>query len=240
MPELAPAALVVTPLHARLLVVHSYCSDVEAFEEVHEDLRLVDLHCLPFPRVTVPISWGSLSLLLKVNEAVGFVLIVLDVVGNHEQGLILVVLEGDHLHDHPAAAPAGLHALLLQVFHLLGEKVDVGDEMPLDITDRRRLYVLNPPHYQHPFPQLIKTLKVEDALSDGLHEVFPLEDVGCCGVLRDCLEIDRLVEDQRAEAEDVERWVSLLRLDVAREDSFLSAVDVVDAEDIDSAIVDDD
>ncbi len=185
-------------------------------------------------------SWRHLSLLLEVNEAVGFVLILLDAVGDHKQGLILVVLEGNHLHCQSAGAPADHHALLLQVLHLLGQKVDVRDVVSLYITNRGCLYPLDAPHQQHPLPQFIEALEIENTLTNGLDEIFPLEDVGRRDILCDCLEIDGFVEDQRAEAEHIEGRLSFLGLDIASQNNLLGVMDVADTEDIDSAVVDDD
>lgn len=181
-----------------------------------------------------------MPLFLEVNETIGLVFVLFDVVGDHEQGLILVMLEGDYLHGHPATAPSDHRSFLLQILHLLGQKIDVGDVMPLDVANGRSLYVLYPSHEQHPFSQFIEALEIEHALADRLHEVLSLEDVGCCGVLGDCLQIDGPVEDERAEAEDIQRRVSLFGLDIPCQDSLVSAVDVIDAEDVHSAIIDDD
>lgn len=56
------------------------------------------------------------------------------------------MLECDNLHYHPTTTPSSLHSLLLQIFNLLSQKINVGDVVSLDITNGRCLYAFYPSH----------------------------------------------------------------------------------------------
>jgi hypothetical protein len=114
----SPATLTITFLHAGLLVAHSNYVNVEVFKEILKTFCLVDIDL--FTRMSFEImlvrNW---ILLLKINEIVGLILLLLVGMGNHENSFVLIVLESDDFHGGSAEAPPGGYAFLLHIFNFL-------------------------------------------------------------------------------------------------------------------------